>query len=314
MNKIERLSAILIKLQSRKYITASQIADQYQISLRTVYRDLRILERSGVPIIAIPGVGYSLVDGYRLPPLMFTPDEACSFLMAERLLNGQSDESTYLIYKSGMDKIRVALQASERSILENFDNNIGFLQHKDAIVEEGSPYILSPLLKSIREKKRIEIIYKNYSQQTTVREIEPIGLCFMNNQWYLLAWCHVREGYRTFKLTRIISASPTDNQFARNHPDLKTLLNKTYGVDVVHHISIKIEKKAMPFTGGSHYHRLLDQKECGEYYICRYATFSQELFARWFVSFADKAQIIEPVEIKEMVRKLIINIGLSHNE
>lgn len=306
MNKIERLSAILIKLQSRKYITASQIADQYQISLRTVYRDLHILEQSGVPITAIPGMGYSLVDGYRLPPLMFTPDEACSFLMAERLLDGQSDESTSLIYKSGMDKIRAALKASDRDILENLEENIGLLQHKDAIREGGSPYILSPVLQSIRDKKSVEINYKNYSEQITVREVEPVGLCFMNNQWYLLAWCCLRGDYRTFKLTRIVSALPTENQFTRNHLPLKMLFDKMYGADIVHYISLKIEKTAMWLTGGNRYHRLVEKKECGEYYICRYATFSTELFARWFLSFADKAEIIEPIEVKGLVRELII--------
>lgn len=208
----------------------------------------------------------------------------------------------------------MALKVSERDILENFEENIGLLQHKDAIRDGGSPYILSPLLQSIRDKKSVEINYKNYSEQTAVRGIEPVGLCFMNNQWYLLAWCHLREDYPTFKLTCIVSASPTDNYFTRNHRPLKTLFNKMYGADIVHHISLKIEKKAMLLTGGSRYHRLVEKKECGEYYICRYATFSTELFARWFLSFADKAEIIEPIEIKEIVRELIVNIGQSYSK
>lgn len=309
MNKIERLSGILIKLQSRKYITASQIADEYQISLRTVYRDLSILEQSGVPIIAIPGVGYSLAEGYRLPPLMFTLDEAFSFLMAERLLSEQSDESTYLIYKSGMDKIRVALKASERELLENFEENVASIQYKEALHDEGSPYILSPLLQSIRERKSVEIDYKNYAKQTTARLIEPLGLYFMNNQWYLLAWCCLRKDYRTFKLARIDSVSSTRDSFTRIYPPFKTLLYEKYAVDVIYHISIKIEKSAMFLTGGNYYHRLVEEKECGEYNICRFATFSKELFARWFLSFADKAAIIEPIDVKDRVRELVTNIA-----
>lgn len=311
MNKIERLSGILIKLQSRKVVAAPEIADEYQVSLRTIYRDLRILEHSGVPIIAIPGVGYSLVEGYRLPPLMFTPDEAISFLMAERLLGGQADESTYLIYKSGMDKIRAALKTTERDLLENFGESVGSIQHKDAIQSEGSPHVLKPLLKGIRERRRVVIDYKTFTKQASVREIEPIGLYFMSNQWYLLAWCHLRRDYRTFKLTRIGSVMSLEHPFAQNHPPLKALLDKMYAVEVVYHITIKIEKEAMPLTGGNRYHRLMEEKECGDYCICRYATFSKELFARWFLSFADKAEIIEPVEMKELVRELIRSIAQS---
>ena len=82
MNRLERMSAILVKLQSRPLVTASEIAVQFGVSLRTVYRDIRSLEASGVPICGEAGQGYSLVEGFKLPPLMFTTEEAISFLMA----------------------------------------------------------------------------------------------------------------------------------------------------------------------------------------------------------------------------------------
>lgn len=315
MNKIERLSGILVKLQSRKFITASQIADEYGVSLRTIYRDLRILEQSGVPITAIPNVGYSLVDGYRLPPLMFTEDEAFSFLMAERLLREQSDESTYLIYKSGMDKIRTALKVSERNALENFEENVGVLKHTDAITYKGSPHILSPLLQNIRNKKSVSMDYlAAYTKEKSSRTVEPVGLYFMNNQWYLLAWCGLRSDYRTFKLTRIVSVSQTKEPFTHKHPSLKSLLRKMYAKDVVYSVTIKIEKEAMHLTAGNRYHRLVEQTQSDDYFICRYHTFSLELFARWLLSFADKAEILEPVELKDMIKRLLAPINDRFNE
>ena len=309
MNKIERLSGILIKLQSRKFITASRIADEYGVSLRTIYRDLRILEQSGVPITAIPNVGYSLVDGYRLPPLMFTEDEAFSFLMAERLLSEQSDESTYLIYKSGMDKIRTALRVAERDALENFEENVGVLKHTDAIVYKGCSHILSPLLQSIRNRKSVLMDYRaGYTKEKSSRRVEPVGLYFMNNQWYLLAWCCLRDDYRTFKLTRIISVSQTEEPYTHKHPSLKSLLGKMYAEDIVYKVTIKIEKEAMYLARGNRCHRLVEETEYDDYAICHYHTFSLELFARWYLSFADKGQIIEPVELKDIVKKLIDSI------
>jgi predicted DNA-binding transcriptional regulator YafY len=86
MNRIDRISAILIQLQTRRVVKASDIAERFNISLRTVYRDVRSLEEAGVPIIGEAGVGYSLVDGYRLPPIMFTREEATAFLTAEKFV------------------------------------------------------------------------------------------------------------------------------------------------------------------------------------------------------------------------------------
>ena len=91
MNRLERISAILVKLQSRPVVTAREIADQFGVSLRTVYRDIRSLEESGIPVGGEAGLGYSLVDGFKLPPLMFTIDEALSFLVAEKLVRHQTD-------------------------------------------------------------------------------------------------------------------------------------------------------------------------------------------------------------------------------
>lgn len=91
MNRIDRLSAILIQLQSRTQLKAQQIADRFEISLRTVYRDIRALEEAGIPIVGNPGVGYSLIEGFKLPPLMFTHEEALSFLIAEKLVNELTD-------------------------------------------------------------------------------------------------------------------------------------------------------------------------------------------------------------------------------
>jgi predicted DNA-binding transcriptional regulator YafY len=91
MNRIDRLSAILIQLQSRPLTKSQQIADRFGISPRTVYRDIRALLDAGIPIIGSPGIGYSLVQGFKLPPLMFTQAEAIAFLTAEKLVNELTD-------------------------------------------------------------------------------------------------------------------------------------------------------------------------------------------------------------------------------
>src|SRR5476651_2711767 len=124
MNRIDRISAILIQLQSRRVVKAADIAERFNISLRTVYRDVRTLEEAGIPLIGEAGVGYSIMDGYRLPPVMFTREEATAFLTAEKFVEKLTDASTNAQYQSAMYKVRAILKTSEKDALENLDGSI----------------------------------------------------------------------------------------------------------------------------------------------------------------------------------------------
>src|SRR3954465_1610992 len=124
MNRIDRVTAILIQLQSRKIVKAQDIAERFNISLRTVYRDIRTLEEAGIPLIGEAGVGYSIMDGYRLPPVMFTKEEATAFLTAEKLVEKLTDTSTKESYRSAMYKVRSVLRSAEKDHLESIEDHI----------------------------------------------------------------------------------------------------------------------------------------------------------------------------------------------
>src|ERR1700720_1726919 len=119
MNRLDRLTAILIQLQSKRVVTAQEIAERFNVSLRTVYRDIRTLEEGGIPLTGEAGVGYSIMDGYRLPPVMFTKEEATAFLTAEKLIEKLTDPLSDENYKSAMYKIRSVLRVAEKDFLEN---------------------------------------------------------------------------------------------------------------------------------------------------------------------------------------------------
>jgi len=287
------------------------MADEFGVSLRTVYRDIRALEESGIPIAGEAGLGYSLVDGYKLPPLMFTTEEAIAFLMAEKLVSRQADGDTYRLYRNGMNKIRAVLRSAEKNILENFDQYIQISE--DHSLPPGQPTgVLQPLLACILKQQPACIEYHaNYNRETTRREIEPLGFYFMINNWYVMAWCRLRKDYRTFNLSRIQTLIPVDDGFEKKHPSLKVLLEQLCQDDIVFHVKVKVEKSALKNMGMTRYiFGLTDETESGDHILQHYVTHSLELLARWYLSFADQATILEPPEFKEVVQEILNKIHL----
>jgi len=311
MNSLERMSAILVKLQSRPVVTAREIAGQFGVSLRTVYRDIRSLEESGVPICGEAGQGYSLVEGFKLPPLMFTAEEAISFLMAEKLISHHADDDTYDTFRSGMDKIRAVLKASEKDFLHNLDDYIR-VPKSENIPPPVPVNVMQPLLKSLLHKKRIIMEYNaGYNEETTCRAVEPQGVFFMVHYWYVLAWCDMRQDYRTFHLGRIRGVAPTDEPFCRQHPPLDELVRTVYNNTSDIEVTLRVRKEANRMIGVAKYLQgLADEEPDGEWYIQKYMVYSLEHFARWYISFADKAEILEPPELKTTVKELIGSIRI----
>ncbi len=313
MNRLERISAILVSLQSRSVITAGQIAERFGVSLRTVYRDIRVLEEAGIPICGEAGSGYSLVPGFKLPPLLFSTEEAIAFLMAEKLVGDQANTDTFELYRSGMDKIRAVLRTAERNILEDFDRHIQLIESHNPPKQEPRN-ILQPLLKAILDKKAIIIQYiAAYNNQITDRSVEPQGIFFMTGTWYLLAWCKLRSDYRTFNLSRIQSLTISETCFGQEHPSLQILIDTLYCMHSSHKIRIKLHGNdaLLRVNRGKYAHGFCDETEKNGYIIQIYKTDSLDYFARWYLSFADMATILEPEELKTTVKDLIERIQIS---
>lgn len=156
MNRIDRLSAILIQLQSRRLVKAQQIADKFSISLRTVYRDVHALQEAGVPIIGEAGTGYSLMEGYKLPPVMFNADEATALLTAAKLMQSKTDAASSKYYNAALDKIKAVLRWSEKEHLEEIDEHIAVVQHSAIKYQTPDDLHLQPILKAIAQNIIVE--------------------------------------------------------------------------------------------------------------------------------------------------------------
>lgn len=310
MNRFDRITAILIQLQSRKIVKAQDLAERFEISLRTVYRDISSLAEAGVPIIGEAGVGYSIMDGYRLPPVMFTKEEARTFITAEKLMEKFTDFSTQSQYQSAMFKIKAVLRSTEKSMVENLENHIE-IRRNNNLFHKSNSNTLDVLLKSITEKKIAKINYAAMNANDPMeRIIEPVGVYHENNYWYTIAFCHLRNDYRNFRSDRILQCELTDESFKQKHAPLKDFMTDTWEAENMRLIRIKLEKRVARYVREQrNFYGFVSEINKGDFIEMSFLSPSLEGFARWFMMIAPNAFILEPESLKTAVKQLIGQIS-----
>ena len=303
MNRTDRLNAILIQLQSKQVVKAAEIAERFDISLRTVYRDIRALEEGGVPIGAEAGVGYYLMDHYHLPPVMFTNDEASALLFGEKLIEKMSDAKIRNDFSSALFKIKAILKPSEKDHLEKLHDRIAVF-NMSTMSEKFNVLHLDLLQSALVNKQVVAINYEaKNAAQPVVREVEPIGLCNYSSRWHLFAWCRLRADYRDFRLDRIIDLKLTDDHFkGKQHPSIQEFMKMVNPMSGTPNISIVFNKEKRKFIDDSKYwYGFFDEEDLGSKVRCRFANDELRGFAIWMLNSGIHAQIEEPQALKELV-------------
>lgn len=307
--RFNRLTAILVQLQSKRIVKASDIAERFQVSLRTVYRDIKALEQAGIPLYGEPSKGYSIMEGYRIPPVMFTEEEALSLITAEKIMDRFTDNTSAQQYKAAMYKIRAVLRYKEKERIEAIEDSIQVLSIHDT-PHTGNELHLQHLLKSIADKQVIEIGYTKVDSTTySNRLLEPIGIYYLGNHWYLVAYCKLRHDYRTFRTDRISYLNITSEGYHSMHPRLENFINKLKNEKDLEKVVIEVQTSVLKYLGNQKYYLgFVNQEIKGEITRMTYLTGSLEGFARYFLMFGDQATIIEPETLKDTIKKMLINI------
>ncbi|MEL6535569.1 MAG: YafY family protein [Bacteroidota bacterium] len=190
-----------MQFQTKKVVTATELADKFQVSKRTIYRDIRALEKAGVPILTEEGKGYMLMEGYRTPPIMFTEKQANALILAEQLVLNNKDASFVKDYSEAIDKIKSILRPN---LKEKANLLTDRTQFNEVIYLARNSDNLSDLQNALTNYRLVRIHYTNKEGIPTQRLIEPFALLSAEN-WYLVAWCRMRESFRFFRLDRIQS-------------------------------------------------------------------------------------------------------------
>lgn len=221
--RLSRLTAILIQLQTRRIVTSTALAEKFGVSVRTIYRDIRALEAAGVPIYAEEGKGYSLMENYRIPPVMFTESEANALILAEQLVLKNSDGSLIRDYSEAVSKIKAVLKHQIRDKANLLTERTLFDQNAN---RERTSDNLSALQSALTNYTLTSIEYKNETGKASARIIEPFALISTQENWLLVAWCRLRKGFRYFRLDRIEKLELLSGKFAPHKMTLQEYFDK----------------------------------------------------------------------------------------
>jgi len=306
VKRFDRIVAILVQLQSKRIVKAQELADRFEVSLRTIYRDVRTLEACGVPIISEAGVGYSIMEGYRLPPIMFTREEAGSFVAAEKLMQKYVDKSLGSYHESAMYKVKSVLRGREKDWISALESQI-IVDPSQKLFNENLPNALEILFESIAEKQQVFLKYQSLeSENPSDRHIEPVGLFHENGFWYVLAYCHMRGDYRHFRTDRMLQIQRTPNDFTLEHGTLDDHRNKPETIQKTK-VRILVDKSiARYINSAKKQYGFVSEELKGNSVEMTFMTYNLENgFARWYLMFGDYAKILEPEELKTCVRKIL---------
>jgi predicted DNA-binding transcriptional regulator YafY len=315
MNRIDRLQAILIQLQSKKIITAQEMANRFSVSLRTIYRDIRALEEGGVPIGAEAGIGYFLSEGYQLPPVMFTREEASALLMAGKILEKHTDRAVQSHFKDALFKVKAVLDGDKKEELEDLEDKISIDPFGWQFRDHSSNLMVSKIQAVLPFRKLAKITYHaSYSGEETERVVEPIGLCYYSNQWHLIAYCQLRSDYRDFRTDRIEKFEIIPGRFSQTDPlSLQKYLEK-----LQHGTDVQIAKVRFPKTFVKYIDEVkyqfgwVSQSEIGDQIEMNFATMNLELVARWLLMSGKNFKIVSPDALKVRISNLIEELQSAH--
>jgi predicted DNA-binding transcriptional regulator YafY len=302
VNRIDRLVAILIHLQGRRVARAEEIAEEFAISVRTVYRDIAALAEAGVPVVGEAGVGYSIVRGYHLPPVHLTAEEATALITAALLMERFADSSLTRPMGSALAKIRAVLPQDHQDRVARLESRMSIPQgpHRSRAAS------LFAIQKALADRTVLHIAYRNSgATEPTRRDVEPLGLTYYGDRWHLIGWCRLRKDYRDFRSDRIESLALLSEQFGP-HDDFSLTaflarrdeeVERVTGLIKTDPVAAERVRKEAPF-------KLLSEERDENGVTFRVEGDKWNWYTGWLLSFGERLSVQEPDDLRALLHDM----------
>lgn len=315
MNRTDRLFAIVLELQSRKTIRAEDLAAMFETSRRTIYRDIQALAQSGVPVVSLPGQGYSITDGYFLPPLSFTSSEATMLALGADFVAQNFDSEYAQAAQSASRKIDAVLSDKSRTEVREFQQSIRFIAG-DYEARDGKEQTLASLRRAIISRRRIRFLYhtrfpQQGSAQKNLREADPLAMVHYYGVWYVIAHCHLRRGTRNFRLDRMSELEVLDEKFERP-ANFKMERHEEDSRPVT--VRALFDKDAARWVreSPSYYVAAMEDTPAGLLVTMKIRREDEAI--NWLMSWGGRVRVLEPESLRRMIAEEARRMIENHSE
>ncbi|MBK7601111.1 MAG: YafY family transcriptional regulator [Acidobacteria bacterium] len=312
MNRTDRLLAIVLELQRKRSQRAEDLAAIFETSKRTIYRDIQALCESGVPVIAQPGHGYSLVEGYFLPPVTFSADEATMLLLGSEFVADNFDAQYREAAETAGRKIEAVLSDPLQNDVEYLRKSIAFVI-PETLSRETTANHLPQLRRAIIERKTVRFRYHTrYPQEghsaENERDADPYGLMHYGDSWYLIAYCRLRSDFRNFKADRITELKVLDLVFERD-PGFRLEPPEDDGRRLV--VRALFDRQSAHWVRESRSYYMEEMEETPDGLLATLRVRMEDEVIQWLMSWGGHVKILEPeslqVRIVEEAKKILKN-------
>lgn len=307
MNRTDRLLAIVLELQARGAARAQDLAAHFETSVRTIYRDVEALCEAGVPVVATPGRGYALMEGYFLPPLSFGVDEAMTLLLGADFVAQHFDPQYRAAAGEARRKIEAVLPERHRPELDDLRESLQIvvLDQQQAPTPEVQA-LLGQLRRALRERRTVRFRYHTRHaagghDASEERRADPYSLAHTAGSWYLLAHCHRRGDVRMFRLDRMEELHPTTTTFVR--PADFRLRPGDQLQDRTLTVRVRFDEAAARWVRESRFFFVTAQEETPEGLLVTLRVRREEDVLSWLLGWGRRAYILEPESLRQRLRE-----------
>ncbi|WP_019911143.1 helix-turn-helix transcriptional regulator [Paenibacillus sp. HW567] len=315
MNKTDRLLAIVLELQRKGRQRAEDLAETFETSVRTIYRDVQALSEAGVPVVGAPGQGYWLMDGYFLPPVSFTAGEAVSLLIGSDFVEQQFDAEFRDSAAAARGKIEAVLPEPVQRESEQIRAGVRLITPKRRRLNDTNAANFALLRQAIREQRSLTMVYckpgapgpgtaeqadSTVNNSPKAREIDPYGLVFVSGNWMLVAYCHLRHGLRHFLLSRIRTLQLLDQTFDIPHNfRLEAYIPKD---DRQMHVKIWFDYALSAKVKEQQYFYMEQYEEQADGVLVTLRVRQLEEVQHWVLGWGSGAVVLEPDSLRQYVQ------------
>ncbi|QOR68294.1 YafY family transcriptional regulator [Cytobacillus suaedae] len=310
MSKIDRLMAIVLQLKKQNKVTATELANFFEVTPRTIYRDIQALSEMGIPVIALPGNegGYLIADHYFIPPIMFTKEEVFSLLLSEQIINQVEIPGHQRSINTAFLKIKNVLDDDTTSTFQHLHKRIVFniKEQKPSAIDQ-QPFQL--VTTSIEQNKKLILTYFHpKKQELTERKVHPYGLIYEDGLWYIIAYCELRKEERMFAVNRIkyIKVLEEDFSLPQEFKIEKHSSQALYNGDGETQVILKVSKSLFYII--KDYNQMISSEiveKNDEFYIVALQTIAPKNYLSFALRFVDGVEIIKPLSLRNEMKELL---------